>query len=232
MTQEEQLKIAIIPARLGSKRIPKKNIREFCGRPILARTIETLIRSEIFSEVVVSTESEEIAEIAIESGALVPFLRSQKLASDDALTVPVIQDAVQRMKLQSIDLACCVYPASPFLTRDLLLQSLEKFLSADDALFGYPVVEYPYPIQRRMQIDSDGITNLSDTTYENFRSQELDKYLHDASMFYWASVATWQSGVPLTRNGATISISRWMQQDINTEEDWEYAEKLFKLNGK
>ena len=229
MTQGGKQKIAIIPARMGSKRIPRKNIREFCGRPILARTIESLIESDLFSEIVVSTESEEIAEIAIESGASVPFLRSQKLASDEALTVPVIQDAVQRMKLQSNVLACCVYPASPFLTRDLLLQSLEKFLSVEEALFGYPVVEYPYPIQRRMQIGLDGITNLSDSTYENFRSQELDKYVHDASMFYWATVATWQSGIPLTRNGATIIISRWMQQDINTEEDWKYAEKLFKL---
>ena len=218
-------KIAIIPARGGSKRIPRKNIKPFVGKPIIAYAITTAIDSGLFSEVMVSTEDDEIAEIAESYGAQVPFRRSQKNAGDYAGTAEVLVEVLMAYEARglSFEHCCCIYPTAPFVTTTLLEQSWQKLLKNNyDSVF--PVLKYSYPIQRSLRIEQDRAFMLWPENYSS-RTQDLDPVYHDAGQFYWLNVQMLKKEKRLwTDNTSAIVISELQAQDIDTLEDWAVAE--------
>jgi pseudaminic acid cytidylyltransferase len=222
--------VAIIPARGGSKRIPRKNIRRFLGKPIIAYSIEAALESKLFDEVMVSTDDEEIAAIAQKYGAKVPFLRSSSTANDTATTFAVLEEVLScyAQEGKEIAVACCMYPCAPFTTGEQLIETYNKLQATGiDSVF--PVVEFEAPIQRALQI-RDNKTYFSLPEYANTRSQELTKYYHDAGQFYWFKTANVLAAKTLiTPNSASIIVSALEAQDIDTETDWKLAELKFNL---
>ncbi|WP_400080430.1 pseudaminic acid cytidylyltransferase [Winogradskyella sp. R77965] len=183
-------RIAIIPARGGSKRIPKKNIKSFLGKPIIAYSIEAALASNLFDEVMVSTDSEEIAEIAKSYGAKVPFFRSDKNADDYATLVDVLLEVLSSYKADgySFDYVCCILPTAPFVSKEKLQEGYKTIIDNDfDSVF--PVLEFAYPIQRALQIQNDKVSMVWDT-HEKTRSQDLEKRFHDSGQFYWSKTAS------------------------------------------
>lgn len=223
--------IAVIPARGGSKRIPRKNIRNFAGIPAISRTIQFLLSAEIFSEIVVSTDDQEIAQVSLDAGATYIVNRSSELSGDLVTTVPVISDALRQLTLnESLDsYVCCVYPINPFLSISNLNEGLKLLISNKDIDYVNPVVTYPYPIERALEIDEKGIVEMFHPSYLLTRSQDLRDFVHDAGQWYWGRSETWLREAVLLRNSMGIVVSRWASQDIDTLEDWEYAEFLFKI---
>lgn len=223
------MKIAVIPARGGSKRIPRKNIKPFAGKPMLAWAIEAARGSGMFEHVVVSTDDAEIAETARAHGAQTPFLRPATLADDHTPTVPVIAHAVQSCREAGWDVehACCIYPASPFLQASDL-EAAYRLLDDQQADFVYPVTEYPHPIQRAMRRTPEGRMQFLDTTSELTRTQDLEKTYHDAGQFYWGRASAWLAGKRMHTAGLGMPIPNWRVVDIDSEDDWRRAELLFK----
>lgn len=223
-------KIAIIPARGGSKRIPKKNIKSFLGKPIIAYSIEAALASNLFDEVMVSTDDEAIAEIAISYGATVPFLRSDKNADDHAILVDVLLEVLASYKAigKTYDQVCCILPTAPFVSEQKLQESFKTLINNNfDSVF--PVLEFSYPIQRALQIDNDKVSMVWDE-YEMARSQDLEKRFHDSGQFYWSKTASLETDKKLfTKNSGAIVISELEAQDIDTETDWKLAEIKYKL---
>ena len=223
-------KIAIITARGGSKRIPRKNIRAFCGRPIIEYSIEAAKKSGVFDEVMVSTDDEEIAEIARKAGANVPFMRSTKNAGDMAATHEVILEVLNEYKKQGseYDVVCCIYPTAPFLTADILKESAEK-LDATGADGVVPVVAYSFPPQRCFIIENERVTYKWPENRLK-RSQDLEKMYHDCGQFYCLNTksfleqkAIWMKNVvPFIQDESNV-------QDIDTIEDWKIAEMKYKI---
>jgi len=223
-------RIAIIPARGGSKRIPRKNIKNFCGKPIIAYSIEVALASGLFDEVMVSTDDEEIAEIAIKLGAKVPFMRSNERANDTATTYEVIEEVLQRYKKDGhfFDNACCIYPCSPFITVDKLKEAFEKLKHFDTVL---PVVQYSFPIQRAMRKNEIGRISYIQPEFELSRSQDLDETYHDAGQFYWFNIEKLiEHKSIISINTGCVVLSEIEVQDIDNETDWQLAELKFKLN--
>lgn len=223
-------KIAIIPARGGSKRIPKKNIKLFLGKPIIAYSIETALNSGLFDEVMVSTDDSEIAEIAEKWGAKVPFLRTQNTSNDFATTFDVINEVL--LKYQSInkyfDYACCIYACAPFVTNQKLSDSFELLVENNfDTVF--PVMPFGFPIQRALKFEGKNISFF----YPEFslsRSQDLEKSYQDAGQFYWLNVETCLVEKKLvTNNSGSVIISEMEGQDIDNEIDWKLAELKYDL---
>jgi N-acylneuraminate cytidylyltransferase len=230
-------KIAVIPARGGSKRIPHKNIRDFLGKPAITRTLEKLVESEIFDEVFVSTDSNEIAEVATTTKGVKVIFRPAELADDFTPTVPVIAHAISEYK-KSINISnagneiftCCVYPINPFLDIDDMRKGLSILKTVTGISYVNPIVSYPYPIQRALTKDAVGMIKMLNPSLAVTRSQDLDETFHDAGQWYWGKDVTWQAGERLLLNSIGIQIPRWRAQDVDTLEDWELAEKLFLLS--
>jgi pseudaminic acid cytidylyltransferase len=220
---------AVIPARGGSKRIPKKNIREFSGVPAITRTIEFALFTELFSEVIVSTDDHEIAEISLSAGATFIVNRSPELSGDFVHTVPVVSDALKQFDLhESLDSnVCCMYPVNPFLDSTTLQQGLEMLKSNNSINYVNPVVSFPYPIERALQIDSSNVIQMINPSHLETRSQDLSDSVHDAGQWYWGRGETWLREAVLLTNSLGIRVPRWISQDIDTLEDWRYAELLY-----
>ena len=227
------MRIAVIPARGGSKRIPRKNIREFAGKPIIAWPIGTALESGLFDKVIVSTDDEEIANIARESGALVPFLRRSDLADDYSDTKVVVINAIQELGL-SEDLSadvCCIYPTAVFLTADLLIEGLAK-LEASVARFAFAMTNLDPVVFRSFTQSDYGLVKMLFPENYSLRTQDLPSIYCDAAQFYWGKVESWQSDRPVIGAdsiGMFIDSSR--VQDIDTEQQWLSAETKF-INSK
>jgi pseudaminic acid cytidylyltransferase len=223
--------ICIIPARSGSKRIPKKNIKLFNGKPIITYSIRTALESELFDKVIISTDSEEIAELAEKNGAEAPFLRPSKYASDTATTAEVIVHALSWYKNHSEfwDIACCLYPTAPFCRPDDLNKGL-NLLKSKNAPAVIPVCEFPYPILRSLKINNNGKIEMNWPEYELTRSQDLHDAYHDAGQFYWIRVSKFNLNPRLMPVGTLpLVLPRSRVVDIDTPNDWEYAETLYKV---
>jgi N-acylneuraminate cytidylyltransferase len=226
----EGKKIAIITARGGSKRIPKKNIKDFCGKPIIAYSIQAALDAGIFDEVMVSTDSEEIAEIARRYGAKVPFMRSEKTSSDYATTSEVIMEVLQQYQKigQTFHTAVCIYPTAPFVTGEKLRNAVDK-LENSDYIEVRPVVPFSYPPQRGFVYMNDTI-EMKYPEYRDSRSQDLEPIYHDAGQFYcWNVEKYMQCDGKFTTNIGPVIVSELEVQDIDNETDWKLAEIKYRL---
>lgn len=224
-------KLCIIPARGGSKRIPRKNIKEFLGKPIIAYSIEAALQSNLFNEVMVSTDDDEIAEIAKKYGAKVPFLRSNENANDYATTIDVIKEVLIEYKKQGqvFKKTCCIYPTAPFVSEIKLKEAFNLLLKKNfDCVF--PVMEFSFPIQRALKKNADNKMTLFQPKHLNSRSQDLEKAYHDSGQFYWFKTKEIvRKGKLWTDNTGVIVIKESEGQDIDTLEDWKLAEIKYKL---
>lgn len=218
-------RLAIITARGGSKRIPRKNIKPFLGKPILAYSIEAAVASGLFDEVMVSTEDEEIAEIAKRYGAKVPFYRSEKTAGDFATTNDVLLEVIEEYEKrgQFFDVACCIYPTAPFVTAEKIKDAMGQ-LEASDADTLIPVVQFSYPPQRAMVI-RNGQLEFKYLEYIDSRSQDLEKEYHDVGQFYCFKVPAYKENKKLMLGSILPYVVDEMEvQDIDNESDWKIAE--------
>ncbi|MBQ7774947.1 MAG: pseudaminic acid cytidylyltransferase [Lachnospiraceae bacterium] len=223
-------KIAIITARGGSKRIPRKNIKEFCGKPIIAYSIEAALGAGCFDTVMVSTDDEEIAEIAKKYGAEVPFYRSAETSNDFATTNDVLQEVIREYEKRGeyFDMGCCIYPTAPFLTGEKLREAVEK-LEASDADTLLPVVAFSYPPQRAVVIE-EGRLVFKYPEYLDARSQDLEKHYHDAGQFSIFKVEAYKRNKRiLVGNILPYEIPEKEVQDIDTPQDWEIAEMKYQI---
>ena len=222
--------LAIITARGGSKRIPRKNIKEFCSKPIIAYSIKAAIDSGVFDEVMISTEDEEIARISERYGAKIPFFRSEKTASDYATTTDVLMEVLDEYEKRGMhyDMACCIYPTAPFITADRLKEAVEMLRESEaDTLI--PVVGFSYPPQRALVIE-DGRLVFKYPEYIVTRSQDLEKHYHDAGQFYvFKTKAFKETGNLMKGNIVPMELDEMEVQDIDTEQDWELAQVKYKL---
>ncbi len=223
-------KIAIIPARGGSKRIPRKNIKNFHGKPIIAYTIEAAISSKLFDEVMVSTDDKEIAEIAIKYGASIPFYRSVETSNDTATTLEVISEVLTNYETNGVFINefCCIYPCAPFVSNELIKEAYQQFSSNNyDTVF--PIVRYSTPIQRALKTKGN-LVEMYDNNYQNTRSQDLAPAFYDAGMFYWSSRKSVEINKKLfTENSSFIELDELQTQDIDNEIDWKLAELKYEL---
>lgn len=219
--------LCIIPARGGSKRIPRKNVKRFLGKPMLAYSIEAALKTGLFDEVMVSTDDEEIAEVARQYGAKVPFMRSAETANDFATTADVLNEVISNYKASGIefDNFCCIYATAPMTQSEDIAVAYERLLSSDFTVV-YPVVQFSYPIWRCLDLAEDGTMKRHWPEYENSRSQDLPKEYHDTGTFYWYKTAEWLSG-NIKIGGIEVDETRI--QDIDTETDWKLAEMKYKL---
>jgi len=225
--------LCLIPARGGSKRIPKKNIKPFLGKPIIAYSIEAAINSNLFSEIMVSTDNEKIAEIAIKYGAKVPFFRTHENSSDFATTFDVIEEVIGAYRKENIefDNACCLYPCAPFVNSGKLEEAYEEFKkNKRDVVF--PVIPYSFPIQRAITMRSNKIEMIS-KEFLSTRSQDLEQSYHDSGQFYFFNIKkVIKNKSLLTDNTGAIIISEMEGQDIDNEIDWKLAELKYQLINK
>ena len=226
------MQLAVIPARGGSKRIPRKNIKEFHGKPMIAWSIQAALNSGCIDEVWVSTDDEEIAAIAQTYGAKVPFIRPAHLSDDFATTADVMQHAVQECQIQYQqlpDYVCCLYATAPFVQQQDLLQGFELIRSKDlDYVFS--ATNYSFPIQRAIKIDSDGKVNMFSPEYFNTRSQDLEEAWHDAGQFYWGKTSAWlNKSVIFSSNSKIVPLPQFRVQDIDTVQDWQRAELIAQI---
>ena len=216
--------LAIIPARGGSKRIPRKNIRDFLGKPIIAYSIEVAVESGLFEEVMVSTDNEEIAEVAKKFGAMVPFMRSKKAANDYATLSDVVEEVKEAYwrKGKSYDNICCILPTAPFVTVSLLKKGL--FLLSEYKVDSVrPVVCFSYPIQRAVKMNN-GILEMFNPEHAKTRSQDLEPAFHDAGQYYWMKFSKGMKG----ERKMGFEVSTHLVQDIDTEDDWRMAELKYR----
>jgi pseudaminic acid cytidylyltransferase len=224
-------RILIIPARGGSKRIPRKNIRPFCGKPMIAWSIVAGLESKLFDHILVSTDDDEIANVAIDWGAEVPFRRPSELADDHTPTLPVLVHAIEwyESHREPVDLVCCLYPTAPFVRPGFLHEGKKILQGHPDAEFAFSVTSFAYPIFRALKSEDDGTLTMVWPEYELSRSQDLPQAFHDAGQFYWGTRAAFLSARSmLSARCYPVHLPRLFVQDIDTEEDWEIAETIFK----
>jgi pseudaminic acid cytidylyltransferase len=223
-------RIAIIPARGGSKRIPRKNIRNFLGKPIIAYSIEAAIQSGIFDEVMVSTDDEEIAKLSTNYGASVPFFRSSETADDFATTTAVLEEVLNAYKEKGrmFKYACCIYPTSPLIQIEKLKDAMDLIeYKKFDSVF--PVLKFSYPIWRSLKIEA-GKAYMNWPEYLNTRSQDLPLSFHDAGQFYWLHVTSFLKTLSLfTNNSGVLELDEFEVQDIDHLIDWKLAELKYQL---
>ena len=223
------MNVAIIPARGGSKRIPMKNIREFCGKPIIAWPIDIAKKSDLFEHILVSTDDEEIAKVSKSYGAEVSFMRPAKLSDDYTGTIEVIAHAISWMHEQQWQpkAVCCIYATSVFLTVDDLKKGFDA-LNTGKWQYAISVTDFEYSIFRSFKEHPDGGLKMFFPEYFENRSQDLPEALHDAAQFYWGKPEAWLSHLKLfDHHSCPVMIPRWRVQDIDTEDDWKRAEFLF-----
>lgn len=224
------MRLAVIPARGGSKRIPRKNIKLFCGQPMIAWSIDAALQSSCFDEVMVSTDDAEIAEIARQHGAHVPFVRPAELSDDHTGTTAVVAHAIDWFvrRGQIPTQVCCLYATAPFVTPDDLHLGL-NVLNETGCDYVFSVTSYAFPIQRAVRITHSGRIEMFDTKQFNSRSQDLEEAYHDAGQFYWGSVDAWRERkLIFSPASAPVLLPRYRVQDIDTLEDWVRAEWMFK----
>ena len=220
----KEKRLAMITARGGSKRIPRKNIKEFCGKPILFYSIEAALSSGVFDEVMVSTDDAEIAELAKQAGATVPFMRSNETANDYASTEDVIMEVLKEYEKQgkNFDSFCCIYPTAPFITGERLKEAMELLEEADSVM---PVVPFSYPPQRGLIVNEEGYVARQFPEYATARSQDLQKIYHDCGQFYACRTLPFmEAGTTDVEKLVPLVLSEMEVQDIDTLEDWEIAE--------
>lgn len=219
--------LCIIPARGGSKRIPRKNVKPFLGKPMLAYSIDTAKESGLFDEIMVSTDDEEIAEVAKQYGASIPFMRSAETASDFATTTDVLKEVLAKYKElgKEFDNFCCFYATAPLVHSKDMITAFEC-LQQSDFVCVYPVVQFSYPIWRCLDLAEDGSLTRHWPEFENSRSQDLPKEYHDTGTFYWYKTERWLSG---KGKAGGIEVSETTIQDIDTETDWKLAEMKYKI---
>ncbi|WP_407315693.1 pseudaminic acid cytidylyltransferase [Pseudomonas sp. nanlin1] len=225
------MKIAVIPARGGSKRIPRKNIKMFGGRPMIAWSIEAALNSGSFDQVLVSTDDMEIAEVARDHGAQVPFMRPLELADDYTGTIPVVRHAVQWIcdNVGSVDKACCIYATAPFIDGNDIRKGLDS-LQQGATDYAFSVTRYAFPIQRALKLTGNGRVQMFEPQYFHTRSQDLDEAYHDAGQFYWGTARAWLDSRPIfTPNAAAVILPSYRVQDIDTPEDWVRAELMHNM---
>lgn len=225
------MKVAVIPARGGSKRIPMKNIKVFHGKPIIAWSIEAALESGCFDKVIVSTDDERIAQCAREHGAETPFVRPPELSDDFVGTAEVIRHSINWLESQGsiVSHVCCIYATAPF-TSSVDLRDGFKLLEENDVDFVLPVAKSPFPIQRALRIGGDGLLKMMEPDMYNVRSQDLEPSYHDAGQFYWATRDAWMTeAIPYMLQVFPMVIPRYRVQDIDDLEDWEAAELMFKV---
>lgn len=224
------MKVAIIPARGGSKRIPYKNIKVFCGKPMIAWSIEAALASDCFDRVVVSTDDNQIAEVARKWGAETPFIRPAELADDFAGTLPVIAHAIDRLREQGQppQFVCCLYATAPFVQPEDIQRGLD-ILEEQQSDYAFSVTSYAFPIQRAIRITGDGRVAMFQPEHFKSRSQDLEEAFHDAGQFYWGRAEAWSAEQSIfSEQAATVMLPRHRVQDIDTPEDWQRAEMMFK----
>lgn len=218
-------KIAIIPARGGSKRIPRKNIKEFLGKPIIAYSIEAALKCSLFDEVMVSTDDEEIAQVAKRYGARVPFMRSAENADDYATTIDVLLEVLAQyseFEGKIFDYGCCIYPTAPFTTSEVLEKGFHK-MKTDQLDTVFPVVAFSYPIWRGLKVNKEEKIEMLWPECLNTRSQDLEKVFHDAGQWYWFASQKLKTTL-FTDNSGFIELDERKVQDIDNETDWLLAE--------
>lgn len=226
------MKLAVIPARGGSKRIPRKNIKEFCGKPMIVWSIEAAHKSGCFDQIIVSTDDNEIAEVAKRYGAEVPFMRPPSLSDDHTGTTAVIQHAIEFFLLSeiSIDAVCCVYATAPFIMARDIRHGLRR-LEEEKCDYVFPVTTYPSPIQRAIRVTKQGRIEMLNPEFFNTRSQDLEDTYHDAGQFYWGRTEAWLSNkIIFAADSIPLLLPRYQVQDIDTLEDWIYAEWMHKAS--
>ncbi|MBN8603060.1 MAG: pseudaminic acid cytidylyltransferase [Planctomycetes bacterium] len=224
------MNLCVIPARGGSKRIPRKNVKEFYGKPMIAWSIEAALESRVFDRIIVSTDDAEIAEVAKNFGAEVPFWRPAELSGDYAGTIPVIAHAIERMAQEGTQAenVCCVYATAPFIQSSDIRSALEK-LHSTGTDYVFTVTSFPFPIQRAVRIDSSDRVSMFFPEHFNTRSQDLEEAYHDAGQFYWGKVEAWLSEKRIfTSQSSPFVLPRYRVQDIDTPEDWTRVEWMFK----
>lgn len=225
------MRIAIIPARGGSKRIPRKNIKLFAGLPIIAHSIKAAQESGLFDRIVVTTDDEEIADVARAFGAEIPFIRPKELSDDHTATIPVIAHAIKTIEQEGIkiDAACCIYATAPFV-RPEDIQSAYRALIDHNKLYAFPVTTFPFPIFRGVKRSEEGAIEMFWPEHFATRSQDLPEAYHDVGQFYWGTPEAWLSGKRIFSDAATtIVLPRHLVQDIDTLEDWMRAELMYKV---
>lgn len=222
------MRIAVIPARGGSKRIPRKNILPFAGRPMLAYAIDAARRTRLFDHVIVSTDDAEVAQVALQQGAEVPFMRPAELADDMTHTVPVIAHAIRACQALGwrVETVCCIYPAVPLLPAQKLVEALQV-LEQGSMPYVFPVLAYRSPIQRALRRESSGRSSPFQPEHILTRTQDLPTAYHDAGQFYWGRARTWLDGHALHDQAHTLVLDESSAIDIDSPADWAMAEDLF-----
>lgn len=224
-------RVAIIPARGGSKRIPRKNIREFLGKPIIAYSIEAALQSELFDEVMVSTDDPEIAGIAMQCGATVPFMRSGATSDDYATLSDVISEVLgwYAEREMNFDSFCCILATAPLLRYERIREGA-RMMEEEGFDSVFPVLRFSYPVQRSLRM-SDGKITMAHPEYAASRSQDLEARYHDSGQFYWMRSDRFLEGRAIfTANSGAIVLSESEVQDIDTEEDWFIAEMKYRMS--
>lgn len=225
------MQLAVIPARGGSKRIPRKNIKSFHGKPMIAWSIQAALKSGCFDEVWVSTDDAEIAQVAQEYGAKVPFLRPAELSNDFATTADVMQHAVkffENQKNTQPDYVCCLYATAPFVMQQDLLNGL-SLIQAEKVNYVFSATTFPFPIQRAIKLTDNGYVEMFSPEHFNTRSQDLQEAWHDAGQFYWGTAEAWlNKSVVFSAQSKVVELPRYRVQDIDTTDDWLRAELIAK----
>ena len=225
------MNICVIPVRGGSKRIPRKNIKEFNGKPIIAYSIEAALKSNCFERVIVSTDDNEIAKVAKKYGAQVPFIRPIELSGDYTGTIPVIKHAIEWLEddNNSIENVCCLYATAPFIQSKVISKAYQqlKDLKAD---YCFSVTSFAFPTQRSIKIVKGSKVKMFYPEHYNTRSQDLEEAYHDAGQFYWGKAQAFKDELTIFSEIATPYIlPRYLVQDIDTSEDWVRAEAMYKV---
>lgn len=223
-------RVAIIPARGGSKRIPRKNVKAFCGKPMIAWSIEAAKASGCFDQIIVSTDDEEIANVARERGATAPFMRPAELSDDFTGTMPVMRHAVEWLNQNDagVEYACCLYATAPFVSAEDLKQGFQ-LIKDMGCSYAFSVTSYPFPLPRAIRITESGRVAMFNPEHSQTRSQDLEEAWHDAGQFYWGSAKAWCEERPIFgEDSVPVKLPRHRVQDIDTPEDWIRAEWLFR----
>lgn len=224
------MNVAIIPARGGSKRIPRKNIKDFCGKPIIAYSIEAALNSKLFDLVIVSTDDDEIAAIARSYGADVPFIRPKELSDDFTGSGAVVEHTIQYLldKGYSVDFVCTLYATAPLVKIKYLREGYEALKHSTTAYHAFGATSMPFPIQRTFKITPGGRCQMFTPEHFMTRSQDLETAYHDAGQFSWVNLHVKATDIPFGKGSIPIILPRYLVQDIDTLEDWTRAELLYK----
>lgn len=224
------MKIAMIPARGGSKRIPRKNIRPFAGKPAIVHAIDAAKDAGIFDLILVSTDDAEIAKVAEQYGAAVPFMRPAEISDDHATTLDVIKHTLDWTvsKGYNVEALCCIYPINPFLEVTDLQKSYD-LLQQKDVQYSFPITEFPSVIQRAIKLNTSGRLEMFNPETYLARSQDLEPAFYDAGQFYWGKPEAFAKKIPVySKNAVPLIIPQWRVVDVDTEEDWQRAELIYK----